>query len=465
MTLKAAYLVPHPPLIHPQVGRGRERQIEATVKAYKQVAREIKEYNPDTLVVMSPHTVMYSDYFHLSPGGHGTGDFSSFGGGKKSLRVEYDQEFVKLLSRKGFSSGISIGTEGEREPALDHGTLVPLSMVLGEENSIKVVRMGMSGLSVLHHYRVGQLLVETAAQLGRTLVFLASGDLSHRLEEGGPYGYAPEGPAFDETIRKICEEADFFTLLRIKPSLCERAGECGYRSLVTLAGTLDGREVKSNVRSYEGPFGVGYMVAGFFPGASVEERKFGETFRKEEEERIYSLRGEEDPYIRLARRSLETKIREGRSLAWEEVENLPLPKPLKEDKGGVFVTLKKFGNLRGCIGTTVGMRRCLGEEILHNAVSAGLDDPRFEPVEEEELDVLEYSVDVLGPREPISSMDQLNPMLYGVVVQKDHRKGLLLPHIDGIDTPQQQVKIALEKAGISPGEAYTMERFTVERHQ
>ncbi|NCA78043.1 MAG: AmmeMemoRadiSam system protein A, partial [Alphaproteobacteria bacterium] len=173
MTLKAAYLVPHPPLIHQQVGRGRERQIEATRKAYEQVAREIKELNPDTLVIMSPHTVMYSDYFHLSPGNYGSGDFSSFGGGKEKMKVEYDQELVKRISQKGFAHGIPVGTEGEKDPALDHGILVPLVMIMAETTSFKVVRMGMSGLSVLHHYRLGQLVVEAASELGKSIVYIA----------------------------------------------------------------------------------------------------------------------------------------------------------------------------------------------------------------------------------------------------------------------------------------------------
>ena len=465
MTLKAAYLVPHPPLIYQQVGRGRERQIEATRKAYEQVAREIKELNPDTLVIMSPHTVMYSDYFHLSPGSHGSGDFSSFGGSREKIKVEYDQALVKEISQKGFAHGIPVGTEGEKDPALDHGILVPLVMIMAETTSCKVVRMGMSGLSVLHHYRLGQLVVEAASELGKSIVYIASGDMSHRLAEEGPYGYAPEGPVFDETIRSVCEKADFLTLLRMKSDLCEEAGECGYRSLVTLAGTLDGREVESSVLSYEGPFGVGYMVARFIPGEESEERRFGRAFRQDEEQRIKELRTEEDPYIALARQSLEKTVREGTPLTWEEVDQSTLPEALRKEKGGVFVTLKKFGDLRGCIGTTFGARRCLGEEILHNAVSAGLDDPRFDPVEEEELEMLEYSVDVLGPREAIQSMEELDPEKYGVVVQKGHRKGLLLPHIEGVNTPEQQVSIALRKGGISPEESYTMERFTVERHQ
>lgn len=128
-----------------------------------------------------------------------------------------------------------------------------------------------------------------------------------------------------------------------------------------------------------------------------------------------------------------------------------------------FVSIKKNGNLRGCIGTIIPTKRNLAEEIIYNAISAGTQDPRFNPIRVEELSDLIYSVDVLYDPEQIVSIKELNVKRYGVIVTKGFRRGLLLPDLEGIDTPEEQVLIALQKAGIEPGEEYSMQRFLVER--
>jgi len=134
-------------------------------------------------------------------------------------------------------------------------------------------------------------------------------------------------------------------------------------------------------------------------------------------------------------------------------------------RAGVFVSLKLDGSLRGCIGTISPTTPSLADEIIRNAISAGTEDPRFPPVTEEELSRIEYSVDVLGKAEKIDSHDELDPVRYGVIVTKGHRRGLLLPNLEGIDTVEEQVSIALRKAGISPHEDYRLERFEVVRHK
>ena len=141
-------------------------------------------------------------------------------------------------------------------------------------------------------------------------------------------------------------------------------------------------------------------------------------------------------------------------------------------KAGVFVSLKIRGALRGCIGTIGPMYDNVAEEIRHNAISACSRDPRFTPVLPDELEELEYSVDVLGPMEPISSPAQLDVKRYGVLVKrygvlvtKGSRSGLLLPNLPGVDTIEQQVDIAKQKAGIRPEESgCELKRFEVIRH-
>lgn len=162
--------------------------------------------------------------------------------------------------------------------------------------------------------------------------------------------------------------------------------------------------------------------------------------------------------VRLARQSLEHYLRTGKVLQVPD----PLP-PELAGRAGAFVSIKKHGNLRGCIGTIAPTRANLAEEIIYNALAAGLEDPRFPPVTVEELPDLTYSVDVLNEPEP-ATMADLDPRVYGVIVSCGRRRGLLLPDLEGIDTPQEQVAIACQKAGIKPDEPYCLERFTVTRY-
>ena len=142
-----------------------------------------------------------------------------------------------------------------------------------------------------------------------------------------------------------------------------------------------------------------------------------------------------------------------------------MPSELFSTRSGAFVSLKKDGHLRGCIGTIVPTCDSLAEEICANAISAGCRDPRFNPVEAAELDELVYDVDVLSEPEDIAGPEELDPKRYGVIVSCGGRRGLLLPDLDGVDTVEEQVRIAAQKGGIDPTEPdVTYQRFTVTRH-
>jgi AmmeMemoRadiSam system protein A len=228
-----------------------------------------------------------------------------------------------------------------------------------------------------------------------------------------------------------------------------------------MVGALDGCSVKSDFLSYQGPFGVGYAVCAFSVTGEDSTRKFAELYEAEERSRLKAIQHDEDAYVRLARQSLETYLKARKPLERPE----GLPDDMVNRRAGVFVSLKKHGRLRGCIGTISATESCIADEIIRNAISAGTGDPRFDPVEIGELPELVYSVDVLGDAEPIGSPGELDAKRYGVIVSKGYRRGLLLPNLEGVDTPQQQISIALQKAGISPDEKYALERFEVVRHK
>ncbi len=459
MSVLAAFAVPHPPIMRPEIGRGEEKAMGRTIDAYRAAMRRAAEYRPDTVVVTTPHSILYSDYFHISPGASAEGDFSSFRAPRLKVSARYDEAFARALTDLCDREALPAGTLGEKDPRLDHGTMLPLLALDEFLPDYRVVRASLSGLPPADHYRLGMLIARTAEALDRRVVVIASGDLSHKLKEDGPYGFVPEGPEFDRLTTEALEKADFLSLLSMDPDLSEAAGECGLRSLWIMAGALDKKAVKPELLSYEGPFGVGYAVAAFEVTGDCPARDVGAQFEVWRKAELAVRKAKEDAYVRLARLSLETYVTTGRTV------DLPpgLPGALLNDRAGAFVSLHKHGALRGCIGTVEPVQKSLALEIIKNAVSAA-HDPRFEPVAPEELPDIVYSVDVLGAAASIRSEAELDVKRFGVIVTDGLRRGLLLPDLPGVATPHAQVEIARKKAGIGPNAKVMLSRFEVVRH-
>lgn len=166
------------------------------------------------------------------------------------------------------------------------------------------------------------------------------------------------------------------------------------------------------------------------------------------------------PLVKLAKETIETYVGTG------EIAAPPADLTAEmSGKAGVFVSLKKHGELRGCIGTFLPTTENVAAEIIQNAVSAATHDPRFPPVAASELDELEYSVDVLSDPERIRGKEDLDPKRYGVIVKSGELRGLLLPDLEGVDTPEEQIRIAAMKAGIYSAEGIELYRFEVKRYK
>jgi AmmeMemoRadiSam system protein A len=167
------------------------------------------------------------------------------------------------------------------------------------------------------------------------------------------------------------------------------------------------------------------------------------------------------PYVELAKKTIEEYVKTGK------ISPVPaeIPPDMKK-KAGVFVSLKKKGQLRGCIGTFLPSTENIYTEIVRNAIASATQDPRFPPVNASELDEIEYSVDILSPPEPVKNLDELDPKKYGVIVVKGWQKGLLLPDIEGVNTVDEQLRIAKLKAGINPFDTdIEIYKFRVERYK
>ena len=460
MSIIASFMVPHPPMIVPEVGRGSEKQVAKTIASYEKVAEQIAALKPDTIIISSPHSVMYSDYFHVSPGSGAKGSFADFGAPQVKFDVEYDQELVNLLAERTEASHFPAGFLGEKRPELDHGTMVPLWFITKKYKDFKLVRTGLSGYDLLKHYEFGMMIKDTVEELGRKVVYVASGDLSHKLQDYGPYGFAEEGPEYDKRIMDVCSAARFGELFDFDETFCEKAAECGHKSFVIMAGAFDGQAIEATQYSHEDVTGVGYGICSFIPKGPDAGRHFLEQRLKQVQEDLNTKRQKSDAYVKLARASAEYFVTNG------DVMPLPdwVPEELLNKEAGAFVSIHKFGGLRGCIGTIAATQKNLALEIIHNAVSAVSRDPRFDPVTEDELKYLDINVDVLGDAEPIKSPSELDVKKYGVIVQSGHKRGLLLPDLDGVDTVEQQIDIARRKGGIAPGDEIELFRFEVVRH-
>ena len=460
MSIIAAFMVPHPPMIVPEVGRGSEKRIEKTIEAYEKVADEIAALKPETIIISSPHTTIYSDYFHISPGENAVGSFAEFGAPQVKFNIDYDEEFINSLAYMAKEADFPAGTYGEEDSKLDHGTMVPLWFILKKYKDFKLVRTGFSGYDLLKHYEYGTLIKNIAEGINKRIVYVASGDLSHKLKEYGPYGFADEGPAYDSKIMEVCSRGSFGELFDFDESFCQKASECGHRSFVIMAGALDGKAVKATMYSHEDVTGVGYGICSFVVKGDDESRHFLESRLNAVKEDIEQKKKKSDVYVQLARASAEYFVMTGNILPVPDW----VPDELLDKRAGVFVSIHKFGALRGCIGTISPAKKNLALEIIYNAVSVVSEDSRFEPVEENELEFLDINVDVLGEAERINSEKELNVKKYGVIVQSGYKRGLLLPDLDGVDTVQEQISIARRKGKISPNEKISLFRFEVIRH-
>lgn len=447
-------IAPHPPIMVPEVGGADADVTEASASALQTAAQMLARFDPDTVIVMSPHAPGVSDAFVVETTRRVSGSLAQFRAPQVRIDARTDVEMARAVLEEAAADGIPVIDRGEypalHPGVLDHGFLVPMSF-LDRAGSYPVVLLSLSWLPLAEHRRLGAAVAAAARRLGRRAAFVASGDCSHRLTPSAPAGYSPRGAVFDAMLVDALKNDRLDDLVHTDLAFAEEAGECGLRSFVTLSGFLPGASTR--VLAYEGPWGVGYLTAVAGDRSLLDELATAES----------GARGgmpgdEESPPVALARRAIETYVRTRRVIDPEPAEGL------LATQAGAFVSLHRNHELRGCIGTVAPTAPTLAQEIVHNAIQAATADPRFPPLSPDELDDLEISVDVLHEPEPCS-FDDLDPKQYGVIVSADWRRGLLLPDLEGVDTPEQQVAIAMRKAGIAPGERVRLERFRVDRYR
>lgn len=462
----SSYLMPHPPIIVPEVGKGEEKKAQETRFACMKAADEIMDLSPDTIIIITPHGPMFRDAIALSYGQNIHGNLRNFNAQNVTFEYEINKELTDSIMEEAEKENIptvKIGNNSYKQYGvhyeLDHGSMIPLYFVNKKFPSYKLVHITYGLLSNVDLYKFGIAVHNAVANNDGNVVVIASGDLSHKMSNESPYGFDPSGPKYDEEILSLLQKGDVNGIFSLDRNMINCAGECGMRSIYILLGTLEGYDFKGQLLSYEGPFGIGYGVMRI-AAEKAEHRNFLKKIIDIRLKAIFHMRENEDIYVKLARESLEHYVKTDEYLKMPDYVTSEMLNVAR----GVFVSLKQDGELRGCIGTIMPVTDSCAEEIIRNAVEAGTHDPRFFPVEVEELRELEYSVDVLMPPEK-AAKDMLDVKRYGVIVSKGRKSGLLLPDLEGVNTVEEQLNIALGKANIGKDEDYEIQRFEVIRHK
>lgn len=446
-------IVPHPPIMVPEVGGEAIAAVRSSIDAMAELTRRIIASGAETVVLISPHAPLDAHAFVAYHSSELSGDFANFRAPATRVEFPLDEQLLEAITTTAARDEYEVmNLEGHM---LDHGTAVPLYFLGRYGWSGRVVALGYSFLSNEDHLGFGACVRKAADTLGRSVAFVASGDLSHRLKPEAPAGYNPAAHRFDDEVVEAIHDNSPQRITRIDHDLRRTAGECGYRSMLVVLGATRELSPACEVLSYEAPFGVGYLVAQLTNAAAATKSSRSSSVVAVAED----LQAAELPA--LARLAVETFVRTGTSTSAQEPVSA-----LLSARAACFVSIKTHsGDLRGCIGTIEPVKQTLAEELTANAINAATRDPRFEPVSPEELAQLRYSVDVLGVPES-AEFEALDPKIYGVIVEDESgRRGLLLPDIAGVETAQQQVDIAARKAGIAPGTPLKLSRFRVDRYR
>ncbi|MTI80777.1 MAG: AmmeMemoRadiSam system protein A [Firmicutes bacterium] len=468
MSIVQCGVLPHPPIAVPEVGKGEDEKVKDTQQAALELGRRIKDSGAEVLVIISPHSPLFADAIALNKAKQLKGSLANFGAPSPVFEFNNAPSLLnEIVVESEKHNLVAVGLDQELaedldvDLSLDHGVTVPLYFLQQAGVELPLVVSSMSMFSFEQLYRFGSAVANAANKLNKKVALLASADLSHRLTPDAPAGYEPSAAQFDKELVSLVQSVDVMGLMNLDKDRIERAGECGLRPIIMMMGALDGKDVQSEVLSYEGPFGVGYMVASLKPGADNNSRRLLEQIEKQRQSKVKNKRKNESFIVTVARSTLENYV-----LGKTPPKITPIETP-DEFKGaaGTFVSIKKEGQLRGCIGSVFPQQKNIVQEVMHNAINAGIHDPRFYPVGPEELDELTYSVDVLTNPELVTDISKLDPKKHGVIVKQDDKSGLLLPDLEGIETVGEQVKIAKEKAGINPqDENIQLESFEVIRY-
>lgn len=253
-------ICPHPPILIPTVGQENLAHIKKTHLAMQKLADEFYASQPETVLIISPHGKLLETAFTINTAPHLTANFKQFGDMETELNFKGDMglchQIKEVLETK-------IPIQLIAEPTLDHGAGVPLYYLSKNLAQLKIIPLGYSWQNSAMHFKLGQELAEIIHTSKQRIAVIASGDLSHCLTKNAPAKYSPVGKKFDKKIVELINQKETDKILNLDKQFVAEAAECGLRSILILLGILSEHNYTPEVLSYEGPFGVGYLVCNF----------------------------------------------------------------------------------------------------------------------------------------------------------------------------------------------------------
>jgi AmmeMemoRadiSam system protein B/AmmeMemoRadiSam system protein A len=343
--------------------------------------------------------------------------------------VEIDSELARNIAT--LSSYLEKDSDAHR---YEHSIEVQLPFLQYFKKNIKFVPIILAQADGAVYKEIGKAIARAVKKLKREVIIIASSDMTHYESQAS--AKEKDNRAI-EAMLALNEDELMDRVERLKISMC---GFAPAISLITAAKAL-GAEKAELVR---------YQTSGDTTGDHSSVVGYAGLIFKNHKM---------SPIAKIAKEAVETFVKDGKIIS-------PPVKPTREmkKKAGVFVSLHKFGKLRGCIGTFEPAQEDVAREIITNAISSATRDPRFPSITASELDDLRYSVDVLTKPAPVKDKNRLNPKKHGVIVECNLRRGLLLPDLEGVDTVEKQIDICCQKAGIEPCETVNLYCFSVKRY-
>jgi len=259
MPLVFASITPHPPLLIPSIGKESLKKVSLTASSMETLEEHFYASHPDSVIVISPHGSYFADAFTINCCTEFLANMKNFG--DLSVNMNFSGDFYLAQQLRDMTKRKHVSAVMLSEPELDHGVSVPLYYLSKHTNKFKLLQLGFCNLDYKSHLDFGILIKKTIHKTNKRVAVIASGDLSHALSSDAPAGFSKQGPEFDEKIRQLLMSNNLSGLLQINPAFADKAAECGLRSLLILAGILQGTTYKYTEHSYEAPFGVGYLTA------------------------------------------------------------------------------------------------------------------------------------------------------------------------------------------------------------
>jgi len=261
MSLVFASIVPHPPLLIPNIGKDELKKIKKTELAMTKLEEDLYIARPEVIFIVSPHGSLFADAFSINAHTDYVSDFEQFGDFSTKVEFRGSEDMAAHVSRLSKDAHLPVQLVSEHK--LDHGSSVPLFYLTKHLPNVKILPLGYSALDVKSHLKFGELLKEVIMQSDKRIAVVASGDLSHGLTTDAPAGLSKVGAEFDTKLIELLETRNTKGITNMDGKFVEDATECGYRSILVLLGILKNMDYTFKNLSYEGPFGVGYLVGNF----------------------------------------------------------------------------------------------------------------------------------------------------------------------------------------------------------